>query len=72
MTATCAYPSTSNNHSDDLVIVHHGCPEPVTLCGFHASWSMNRVMDAVRTSGNHDCQRNFAALASSSPAIASS
>lgn len=61
----CAYPSA--NHSTDTVIVHHGCPEPVTLCGFHASWSMTRVMEAVRGAGAHDCQANFAALCDASP-----
>ena len=31
----CQHPGT--NHSTDLVRVHHGSPEPLTLCGYHAS-----------------------------------
>jgi hypothetical protein len=58
----CAYPS--ENHSADTVTVHHGCPERVVLCGSHASWSLSRVMDAVRAAGAHDCRANFAKLAS--------
>lgn len=61
----CAYPSA--NHSIDAVTVHHGCPAPVTLCGFHASWSMTQVMEAVRSAGAHDCQANFASLYDAAP-----
>ncbi len=31
---TCAF--VTDHHSDDTVTVHHGTPEPLTLCGFHA------------------------------------
>lgn len=32
----CAY-ATAHNHSKDRVTVHCGRPEPVVLCGYHAS-----------------------------------
>jgi len=32
--ATCASPG--DNHSGDLVVVHHGREEPTVLCGYHA------------------------------------
>lgn len=56
----CQHPSA--NHSSDSVIVHHGCPHPVSLCGFHATWPMTRVIAAIRAADDHDCQANFAAL----------
>lgn len=31
---TCAFAAT--HHSDDTVAVHHGDPEPLLLCGYHA------------------------------------
>jgi hypothetical protein len=31
----CEHPS--QNHSDDIIEVWHGEPEPFILCGFHAS-----------------------------------
>ena len=28
------------NHSDDMVTVHSGLPEPIRLCGYHAQPSL--------------------------------
>lgn len=35
-TLACEFVTTRPNHSDDRVTVHHGTPEPLTVCGFHA------------------------------------
>ncbi len=34
MTASCVYVD-EDNHSDDILEVYHGKPEPTFVCGYH-------------------------------------
>ena len=42
----CQYPSS--NHSTDKVTVWYGSANPLHLCGYHSTWKLSNVLEAVR------------------------
>ena len=47
MSVHCQHPG--ENHSTNRVRVHHGAPEPLTLCGYHASRLDGPMFSLIRS-----------------------
>jgi hypothetical protein len=61
---TCLHPNS--NHSNDVMDIHHGELQPLTLCGYHyTKQDLNKTLNEIREArgimqcpnhqGNFDC-----------------